>query len=141
MTRYNVGSTTSITISHWKFMNDTLLLAKNSWTNIRIIKGVLILFEVILGLKVNFHNSMLEGVNVPKSWMNEATLVIYRRIGDISFLYNWVYLLEEIFNLEKPSLCMGGRLLLLKFVLSSLLIYFLSFFKASTCTISCLELF
>lgn len=69
-------------------MNDTLRLAKNSWTNIRIIKGVLILFEVILGLKVNFHNSMLEGVNVPKSWMNEATLVIYRRIGDIPFLYN-----------------------------------------------------
>jgi len=60
-TRYNDGNTTSIAISHLKFVNDTLLLAKNSWANVRIIKAVLILFEVILGLKVNFSRSMFEG--------------------------------------------------------------------------------
>jgi len=42
LTRYNVGSTRSITISHLKFVNDTLLLAKNSWANVRTIKVVVI---------------------------------------------------------------------------------------------------
>jgi len=36
-------------------------------------------------------------------------------------------------------LSFGGRLILLKFVISSLSVYFLSFFKAATCIISSIE--
>jgi hypothetical protein len=55
-------------ISHLKFAYDTLIVGKNSWRNIRAFKAMLILFELVSGLKVIFHRSMLMGVNVNDSW-------------------------------------------------------------------------
>jgi hypothetical protein len=55
-------------ISHLKFAYDTLIVGKNSWRNIRAFKAILILFELVSGLKVIFHRSMLMGVNVNDSW-------------------------------------------------------------------------
>ncbi|GAU30447.1 hypothetical protein TSUD_392600 [Trifolium subterraneum] len=54
------------------------------------------------GLKVNFNKSMLVGVNIPDSWLG------------------W----------QSRFLSFGGRLVLLKSVLTSLPVYVLSFFKA-----------
>lgn len=47
-------------------------------TNIilRALKTILILFERIFGLKLNFQRSMLFGVNVAESWLHEATVVM-----------------------------------------------------------------
>ena len=41
-----------------------------------VLKDVLILFEAILGLKVNFNKSMLIDVNIVDSWMREESLVM-----------------------------------------------------------------
>lgn len=74
-TKYFVGHTEIIPTSHLQFANETLLLASKSWANVRAMKVVLILFESILGLKVNFIKSMLVGVNVADSWVIEAASV------------------------------------------------------------------
>lgn len=37
--------------------------------NVRTLKTNLIPFEIISGLKVNFHKSLLVGVNVEESWI------------------------------------------------------------------------
>jgi hypothetical protein len=50
-------------------------------------------------------------------------------ILNVGYIYGW----------NNRHLSFGGRLVLLKFVLSSLPVYFLSFFKALTCIISSLE--
>ena len=50
-------------------------------------RAVLILFEPISGLKVNFTKSQLVGVNVHQSWLTEAALVMRCRVGSLPFVY------------------------------------------------------
>jgi hypothetical protein len=63
---YQVGSkTTSVVhLSHLQFVDDTLIVGENSWANIRVLKVNLVMFQLISGLKVNFHKSLLMGVNI-----------------------------------------------------------------------------
>jgi hypothetical protein len=56
-------------VSHLQFADDTLLLWVKSWANVRALRAVLVLFETMSGLKVNFNKSMLMGVNIPDSWL------------------------------------------------------------------------
>ncbi|GAU39629.1 hypothetical protein TSUD_397170 [Trifolium subterraneum] len=117
-TPYEVGSHNSVRVSHLQFADDTLLVGVKSWANVRALKAVLILFENISGLKVNFHKSMLFGVNVNNSWLHEAASVMRYKIH------------KRLSVWKCKNLSFGGRLVLLKFVLSSIPVYFLSFFKA-----------
>lgn len=66
-TPYTVAAHGNVDISHLLFADDTLLAGVKSWGNIHILKSVLMLFEFVSGLKVNFHKSMLYGVNVASS--------------------------------------------------------------------------
>ena len=54
---YKVGSDVSTVVSHLQFADDTLIIAEKSWANVRAMRAVLILFEAISGLKVNFNKS------------------------------------------------------------------------------------
>jgi len=71
-TGYKVGASDPMVVSHLQFADDTLILGEKSWANIRAMRAVLLLFEVLSGLKVNFSKSQLVGVNVPSSWLAEA---------------------------------------------------------------------
>jgi len=143
---YQVGQADTIHISHLQFADDTLLVGNKSWANIWS-KSLLMLFEVTSGLKINFRKSMLVGVNASDSLLNEASVVLNCKIGHIPFMYPglpigsdfrklnfWKPLVEMVnFRLSRwksRKLSLGGRLVLLKSVMSSLSIYFLSFFKA-----------
>jgi hypothetical protein len=55
-------------VSHLQFANDMLLMGVKSWENVRALRAVLLLFEAMSGLKVNFHKIMLVGVNVSDTW-------------------------------------------------------------------------
>jgi len=54
-------------LSHLQFTDDTLIVGEKSWSNVRFMRAVLLLFEDMSGLKVNFNKSMLTGVNVNDS--------------------------------------------------------------------------
>jgi hypothetical protein len=84
---YNVGGHDPVTVSHLQFANDTLLLGVKSWRNVRALRAVLVLFELMSGLKVNFHKSMLVGVNVSESWLYEAASALRCKVGKVPFLY------------------------------------------------------
>jgi len=60
-TGYRFGSNGAVAISHLQFVDDTLLVGDKSWENVRALRDVLLLFESVSGLKVNFHKSMLTG--------------------------------------------------------------------------------
>ncbi|GAU41847.1 hypothetical protein TSUD_177580 [Trifolium subterraneum] len=110
---YRVGESDSI--SHLQFADDTLLLGEKSWANVRALGAVLVLFETMSGLKVNFNKSLPIG-------------------GDPRRLGFWEPLLARLKNRlsgwKSRLLSFGGRLILLKFVLTYLPVYALSFFKA-----------
>jgi len=153
---YMVGAQGAVDISHLQFADDTLLVVDKSWGNIRILRSVLALFESVSSLKVNFHKSMLYGVNVAGSWLHEAASVLHCKHGRLPFLYLglpiggdprklafWYPLVDRIkrrlSDWKSRNLSMGGRLILLKSVMSSIPVYFLSFFKALSGIISILE--
>jgi len=66
-TFYHVGAQIDVSIFHLQFADDTWLVVVKSWANVIALKAILILFEAISGLKVNFHKSMLAGVDVVDS--------------------------------------------------------------------------
>lgn len=75
-TGYEVGSVNSTVIFHLQFVNDTLLLGVKSWANVRALWVVLVLFELISGLKVNFNKSTLVRVNIAATWLSEAVTIL-----------------------------------------------------------------
>jgi mannosylglycoprotein endo-beta-mannosidase len=152
-TGYSVGTISPIVVSHLLFADDTLLMGVNSWVNIRALLAVLVLFEAVSGLKVNFHKSMLLGVNVAESWLSEAAVVLGCSVGKIPFLYLglpiggdsrrlsfWEPVVNRIcFRLsgwKSRFLSYGGRLVLLKVILTSLPVPSLYFFRAPSGIIS-----
>jgi hypothetical protein len=153
---YQVGSSESVVVSHLQFADDTLILGEKSWANIRAMRATLLLFEALSGLKVNFSKSQLVGVNVHDSWLSEAAMVLNCKMGSIPFVYLglpiggnprrlafWEPLLYRIksrlSSWNSKHLSFGGRLVLLKSVLSSIPVYVLSFFKAPAGIISAIE--
>jgi len=66
-TRYSVGVRNPTAISHLQFANVMLLFGVKSWANVRALRAILVLFEPMSGLRVNFHKSMLVGVNIDES--------------------------------------------------------------------------
>ena len=154
-TPYGVGTHGDVVISNLQFANDTLLMRVKGWANIHILKAVLILFESVSGLKINFLKSLLYGVNISDSWLHEAAAVPFLYLGlpiggDPRKHIFWYPLVERIIRKlverikrklsgwKSCNLSMGGRLILLKSVLSFILVYFLSFFKAPSGIISIL---
>jgi len=83
---YGVGNVGEVQLTHLQFLDDTLIIGEKSWLNVRSIRAVLLLFEEISGLKVNFHKSMLTGVNIADTWLAEAALVMNCRKGIIPFV-------------------------------------------------------
>lgn len=92
------------------------------------------------GLKVNFHKSSLVCVNIAPSWLSEAASVLSWKVGKVPFLYlgmpiegnsRRLSFWEPIVNRIKARLTgwnsrflsFGGRLVLLKSVLTSLSVY------------------
>jgi len=82
-----VGSTNYMAVSHLQFADDTLLLGVKSWANVRTMRAVLLLFQAMSGLKVNFHKRMLVGVNIPESWLAEASSILNCKVGHVLFMY------------------------------------------------------
>jgi len=153
---YGVGSVNEVRLTHLQFVDDTLIIGEKSWLNVCSMRAVLLLFEEVSGLKVNFQKSMLTGVNISDSWLTEAASVMNCRRGTIPFVYLglpiggdstklsfWKPVVDRIVTRlslwNNKFLSFGGRLVLLKVVLSSLSVYFLSFFKSPAGIISSLE--
>nr|KYP43089.1 Putative ribonuclease H protein At1g65750 family [Cajanus cajan] len=145
-----------IPISLLQYADDTIFVGEASWKNVWAIKSVLQLFELVAGLKVNFHKSKLLGANIDSEILGRMATFLNCKVGHFSCSYLGLFIGANpnrlstwqtvISKVEKKLtkwkgklLSFGGRLVLLKSVLNSIPNYFLSFFKAPTCVISHLE--
>lgn len=153
---YHVGRETYVCLSHFQFVDDTSIIGEKSWANVRSMGAVLTIFEQVFGLKVNFHKSLLTRVNVSDSRLQEAVMALSCIVGAFPFVYLgmpiggdacrlefWKSVMDHIIsrlsNKKSKFLSLEGHLILLKYVLSFLSVYFLSFFVAPTCIISYIE--
>jgi len=84
---YRLGRENALGLSHLQFADDTLIIGEKSWLNVRSMRAVLLIFEQMFGLKVNFNKSLLTGVNVSVSWLYEAALALNCHVGAIPFVY------------------------------------------------------
>lgn len=109
-------------------------------------KAVLRCFELVSGLKVNFHKSSLIGINIDESFLSSAAKFLNCRVGGIPFKYLGLpvganprklstcqpmldVLLRRLSSWKNRYLSLGGRIVLLNSVLIGIPIYFLSYMK------------
>ncbi|GAU14843.1 hypothetical protein TSUD_50550 [Trifolium subterraneum] len=112
---YRVGSNISVSVSHLQFADDTLLVGVKSWANVRALKPAASVMHCKHGCLPFLYLGLPIG-------------------GDSRIIQFWKPLLDKIHKRltgwKCKNLSFGGRLVLLKSVLSSVPVYFLSFFKA-----------
>ncbi|XP_058733800.1 uncharacterized protein LOC131605468 [Vicia villosa] len=130
-----------------QFADDTIILAEEDTANLWSMKAILRGFEMMTGLRVNFHKSNLYGINVGDWYLEAASSFLTCKVGTFPFkflgvrvgdsprkLSMWKDLLamfRKRLNVWRGRyLSMAGRVELINSVLSAIPIYSLSFYKA-----------
>ncbi|XP_022041315.1 uncharacterized protein LOC110943892 [Helianthus annuus] len=143
-------------LSHLFYADDAIIMGVWSEENINKVARVLRVFHLCSGLKIYIHKSHLFGIGVNEGEVVSMASVLGYRVGSIPFEYlgirvganmnrvcHWNSVVEAIQNRlstwKANTLSMGGRLTLLKSVLSSIPIYYLSLYKAPVKVIDKIE--
>ncbi|XP_021986598.1 uncharacterized protein LOC110883039 [Helianthus annuus] len=133
-------------VSHFLYADDALILGEWSKENIQTIARILRIFHICLGLKINFHKSNLFGLGVSEEETEGLASILGCRTGTFPFKYlgisvganmnrinNWYPVVDtfqkRLSSWKALSFSIGGRVTLIKAVLESLPIYYLSTFK------------
>jgi hypothetical protein len=142
----------SINFQMLQFADDTILMGEGTTDNLWTIKTLLRSFELVSGLKINFVKSKLYGVNIDSSFLAAGATFLSCRSDVIPFKFlgipvganprrkeTWNPVVESmskrLSSWNRHHLSYGGRITLINSVLSSLPLYFFSFFKAPRCVL------
>ncbi|CAJ2644735.1 unnamed protein product [Trifolium pratense] len=135
-----------------QFADDTIIVGEGNWDNLWTIKTVLRSFELVSGLKVNFFKSKLYGINLDDSFLRASSSFLHCGVDSIPFRFlgipvganprrkaTWLPIIDSMKKRlgvwNSRLLSIGGRVTLINSVLSSLPLYFFSFFKAPVCVL------
>ncbi|GKE78397.1 RNA-directed DNA polymerase, eukaryota, partial [Tanacetum coccineum] len=136
----------SLSISHLFYVDDAIFVGKWDTSNIKTIVNVLNCFHMASGLKINLHKSKLTGIGVSKEDVDLAASTVgcstfsppFHYLGvkvgaTMSRLKSWKEITTKVSShLSKwklKTLSIGGRLTLLKSVITAIPIYHMSLFK------------
>jgi len=134
-----------LALSHLQFADDTLIFISSSLESMQNVKRILLCFELMSGLKVNFSESSIFGMGVEDHVCDYTTQTLRCKQGNLPFKYiglpvgansyrslMWNPIIHNISSRlaawKGKLLSIGGRLCLIKSVLNNLPIYFLSLF-------------
>ncbi|GJX72943.1 RNA-directed DNA polymerase, eukaryota, reverse transcriptase zinc-binding domain protein [Tanacetum coccineum] len=151
----NVGSP-SIHLSHLFYADDVIIFSDWNQQDMDNIIRILNIFYLASGLRININKSNLYGVGVFHSEVDNMaagtgcspSYLPFSYLGlpigsNMSHISNWKVLIDRfksrLSGWKANLLSSGGRLTLIKSVLGSLCIYFLSIFKAPEAVIKVLE--
>ncbi|KAL8465235.1 hypothetical protein ACS0TY_034659 [Phlomoides rotata] len=76
-----------VEVSILQYADDTILVCLGKKENIRVMKGILRIFEYIYGLKVNFQKSKLYGMFLKQDFIREAESLAQCRIAPLPISY------------------------------------------------------
>jgi len=130
-----------------QFADDTVFFCEDSYSNVVTLKSILRGFEIASGLKINFHKSKLIGINVHRNNLACYTKTLNCTQMGLPFSYLglevggnprkkkfWDPVLNKLkarLNVWKGRfLSLAGRICLIKSVLTSTTLYYLSLFRA-----------
>ncbi|GJR86918.1 RNA-directed DNA polymerase, eukaryota, reverse transcriptase zinc-binding domain protein [Tanacetum coccineum] len=136
----------SLTLSHLFYADDVVFVGEWKDSNIHILLNVLKCFFLASGLKINLQKSKLMGLGVSSNVVNSAANLMgcsilqlpFNYLGvkvgcNMSYIGSWDDVISKVSTrLSKwkiKSLSIGGRLSLLKSVLTSIPLYHMSIFK------------
>jgi len=136
-----------VELSILQFADDNLFLYEESRSNVVTMKAILRRFELASDLKMNFHKSKITGVNVEGNALasyakilNCAEMgVLFKYMGlevggnpmKVKFWEPMLTKLKARFNVWKGRfLSMAWRICLIKSVITTVLLFYLSIFKA-----------
>lgn len=139
-----------VNISHLQFADDIIIFCEAKWAKIVAMRRSLRCFEVVSGLKINFHKSLICGVGIEDGVVEEfaAKLNCLSHKLPIKYLglplganpsrkQVWQPVVERIkkklSGWKRRLLSYAGRVTLIKYVLSSLPIFYMSLFKIPVC--------
>ncbi|GJX30963.1 RNA-directed DNA polymerase, eukaryota, reverse transcriptase zinc-binding domain protein [Tanacetum coccineum] len=139
-----------------QFADDALFFGEWSWLNVSNLIHILKCFKLSSGLKVNLDKSRLFGVDVPTSDVEVVASSLGCVSDQLPFIYlglplgkkmrnrdGWSIIIdrfrERLSSWKTRNLSIGGRLTLVKSVLGSIPVYYLSLFKAHISIIKTLE--
>lgn len=141
---FKAGS--DVRISLLQYADDTLFIGEENWDNLWLLKMVLRSFELASGLKINFHKSSIIGANVDERFLHGSSNFLNCSIRHIPFKFlglptganprraaTWSPVIELIRSWlagwKGKNLSLGGRIVLVNSILSSLPLYFFSFYR------------
>lgn len=143
-------------ISHLFYADDAIFVGDGTRSNMRNLARILRCFHASSGLQVNFHKSTVFGIGASSSKVNTWSLLLGCMPGSFPFTYLGVPVGANM-NLKKhckpiidkfnaklstwktKNLSFGGKLTLVKSVLSSVPLYYFSLFKAPASVLDRLE--
>lgn len=133
-----------VVVSHIQYADDTLFIVDGSEENAEAVKWILKSFEVISGLGFNFDKSCMFGINVVKEKLEDMAAgwgckvgvfpVPYLGLkvgGRINGVESWSEVVEKVKRRvrkwEVKMILLGGRITVVKAILTAMPLYNLSF--------------
>ncbi|XP_028110331.1 uncharacterized protein LOC114308845 [Camellia sinensis] len=129
-----------------RFAYDSLLFCEAKVDEVRKLKKVLRCFEIMSGLKINFHKSVVCGVGVSTEMMDGFAAVLNCKIKSLPLSYlglplganprkkaTWKPIVDKVKSKlagwKRKMLSFAGRLRLVKSITSAFPVFYLSLFK------------
>lgn len=99
-------------ISHFQYDDDTILFIKNEDHSIKGLKKVLLLFQVIAGLSINFNKSVIYYVSNDRDYIVKGTTILRCQSGLLPFKYLgvWVGLEKNLLGMEIPDILYSKKI-------------------------------
>ncbi|XP_016199040.1 uncharacterized protein LOC107640007 [Arachis ipaensis] len=136
----------NIELSHLQFADDTVLFCLPEEESVKNYKRLLRCFELMSGLSINFEKSSLIPINCDQHWVQRMCSLLGCKEAALSVKYlgiplganlrlvkTWKPIIEKVeekLSLWKSKvLNKAGKLVLIKLVLNSLPVYYLSLYK------------